>query len=205
MACLTHDHDCGEAACAGASLHRFIDHSGVRCLNAAEPSLAYAVLRPWEQRHEREPALESNDDDCELLLYVPFTCDVRLTGIVVAGGADGTSPSRLRVFINRDDLDFGAAAELPPVQEWQLAEDRTASLEYTTRAVKFVAVGSLWLHFPTNGGADTTRLHFVGLRGSGDERVSREVLKTIVYESSARPVDHRVPGGETQTQCRLGH
>ena len=79
MASLRHgDHDCEAHHCEGQSLYKFIDHAGVRCLNAAEGSDARAVLRPWERRRERTPLLESNEDDCELLLYIPFTSDVKV-------------------------------------------------------------------------------------------------------------------------------
>ena len=44
-------------------------------------------------------------------------------------------------------------------------EDPSASIEYTTRLAKFQSVASLTLHFPSNGGGDCTRIHFVGLRG----------------------------------------
>ena len=73
-------HSCGDHNCEGQSLWKFIDHAGVRCLNAAVGSAAQAVLRPWERRRERLPVLESNEDDCELLLYVPFTSDVKARG-----------------------------------------------------------------------------------------------------------------------------
>ena len=82
---------------------------------------------------------------------------------MVAGGGDGTSPTVMRAFINRDDIDFGMAAQLAPVQEFQLVEDSTASLEYGTRITKFQSVSSLTLYF--NGGEPCTRIHFVGLRG----------------------------------------
>jgi len=87
MNCTSHDHDCGESACAGSSLWRFVNHAGVRCFNAADGSYARAVLRPWEQRREREPVLESNEDDAELLLFVPFTSDVK------ARSHEGSTPA----------------------------------------------------------------------------------------------------------------
>ena len=38
----------------------------------------------------------SEEDDPELIIHVPFTCDVKLKSISVIGGSEGTSPS-LRV------------------------------------------------------------------------------------------------------------
>ena len=38
-----------------------------------------------------------------------------------------------QVFINRDDLDFRAAADLPAVQEWDLLENFGGQIEYPTQ------------------------------------------------------------------------
>lgn len=46
-----------------------------------------------------------------------------------AGAPGGQSPSELRVFTNRDDLDFGSASDLPPVQRWDLAENMQGDIE----------------------------------------------------------------------------
>ena len=76
-ACCSHDHDCEAASCGEASLHRFVNHVGVTCLNATNADDAPRVLRPWDERRLRVGALESEDDDPELLLHVPFTTDVK--------------------------------------------------------------------------------------------------------------------------------
>lgn len=105
---------------------------------------------------------ESNDDDPELILQIPFTSDVKvdqrsgaipsfstlthrtskrrvkpapslrnvsrhrpglrnpargqIRGILVAGGDGGTAPSRMRAYLNRNDVDFDLANQMAPVQ-----------------------------------------------------------------------------------------
>lgn len=49
------------------------------------------------------------------------------------GGTDGTSPAEMKVYVNRDDLDFGTVAELPPQQKWDLQENLRGEIEYTTK------------------------------------------------------------------------
>ena len=39
---------------------------------------------------------DSEEDDPELLLHVPFSGSVKLTGITVVGGPDGASPAKLK-------------------------------------------------------------------------------------------------------------
>jgi hypothetical protein len=43
--------------------------------------------------------LESNEGDPELLVFVPFTSDVKIKSISIVGGPEGTSPSKLRVYV----------------------------------------------------------------------------------------------------------
>ena len=50
-----------------------------------------------------------------------------------AGAADGYSPAELRVYTNRDDLDFAAVEDLPPVQQWDLAENLQGLIELPTQ------------------------------------------------------------------------
>ncbi|GFH29007.1 PITH domain-containing protein, partial [Haematococcus lacustris] len=63
-----------------------------------------------------------------------FDGAVKLRAICVIGGGAGSSPSQLKVYTNRDDLDFEAVGALPAVQEWDLqAENPGGVLEYPTQ------------------------------------------------------------------------
>jgi hypothetical protein len=82
-ACCSHDHDCEASSCGESSLHGFINHVGVTCLNASNADAAARVLRPWHERRVRDVALESLDEDePELLLHIPFTTDVKARRMV---------------------------------------------------------------------------------------------------------------------------
>ena len=51
----------------------------VSALNEAVQGSAVRVLRPWQQRLEPPlPVLDSNDDDPELLIHIPFDGTVKL-------------------------------------------------------------------------------------------------------------------------------
>eukprot|EP00854_Cymbomonas_tetramitiformis_P010704 gene10704-12661_t len=90
----------------------------IRVLNASNPEAAENVFRPWEQRTVREGVepLDSDEDDPELLLFIPFTSDVKIKSIMLIGGDDGSSPDKLRAFTNREDLDFSVVNDLPALQ-----------------------------------------------------------------------------------------
>ena len=58
----------------------------VRCLNEAAEGSARAVFRAWDQRLDSGgESLESNQDDPELLLHIPFDGAVKLKAICIIG------------------------------------------------------------------------------------------------------------------------
>ncbi|KAH1030823.1 hypothetical protein J1N35_042997 [Gossypium stocksii] len=119
-----------------------------------------------------------------------FTSDVKINSISVVGGADGTSPSKLRVFINREGIDFSDAQSMQPVQEWELVENLQGVLEYKTRYLKFQSVANITLHFPESFGGDTTQIHYIGFKGEATH-LKRDVVATIVYEITPNPSYHK--------------
>lgn len=196
MAC-THNHDCSEHDCSsGWSLYKYIDLPRVWSLNEAVEGSAKNAFKSWELRLDNSTAcLESNDDDPELLLFIPFTCDVKIKSICIIGGHEGRSPSKMRAFINREDIDFSNVGDLPPVQEWELAENFQGELEYETRYARFQGVASLILHFPQNFGASVTSISFVGLKGEATQ-IKRDAVTNIVYEALPNPAEHKLSSDE---------
>eukprot|EP00252_Welwitschia_mirabilis_P009499 TRINITY_DN2213_c0_g1_i1.p1 TRINITY_DN2213_c0_g1~~TRINITY_DN2213_c0_g1_i1.p1 ORF type:complete len:204 (+),score=42.88 TRINITY_DN2213_c0_g1_i1:227-838(+) len=193
MACV-HDHDCAEHDCASQwSLYEHIDVSRVTALNESVTGSVKSVFKSWELRLENsEECLESNSGDPELIVFIPFTSDVKIKSISVIGGDGGTSPSKMRAFINKEGIDFSDVQDIKPVQEWELAEERQAEIEYQTRYSRFQSVANLTLHFPENYGAETTKIHFIGLRGEATKN-KRDTVATIVYEALPNPSDHKLP------------
>ncbi|KFM26470.1 PITH domain-containing protein 1 [Auxenochlorella protothecoides] len=195
--CCSHDHDCEEEDCSTSySLYKNIDTPRVRCLNELEEGSCQAVFKPWHARLDSSgPNLRSQEDDPELLLYVPFDGAVSLKAICVIGAPDGRGPAKLRVnrrvYVNREDLDFGMVADLQPIQEWDLVDNTAGVVDYPTQASKFNGVHSLTLHFPeTLGGGDATQINFVGFKGTCVSRDRRAV--EAVYETKPMPSDHKV-------------
>lgn len=47
--------------------------NSVRCLNESAPGSGLSCLKPWDKRRDPQPRLESEEDDPELIIYVPFT------------------------------------------------------------------------------------------------------------------------------------
>ncbi|KAK2661334.1 hypothetical protein Ddye_007867 [Dipteronia dyeriana] len=191
MSCL-HDHSCEDHDCSSDwSLYKHIDLSKVTALNEAVPGSVKSAFKAWEERlNTSGECLKSNEGDPELLVYIPFTSDVKIKSISVVGGAGGTSPSKMRVFINREGIDFSDAEGTQAIQEWELVENLQGVLEYQTRYSKFQSVANITLHFPENFGGDTTQIHYIGLKGEATQ-LKRDVVATIVYEITPNPSDHK--------------
>ncbi|CAL1373400.1 unnamed protein product [Linum trigynum] len=191
MAC-THDHSCEDHDCSSDwSLYKHIDLAKVSALNEAVPGSVKSVFKAWEHRlNFSGELLQSNDGDSELLVYVPFTSDVKIKSISIVGGPERTSPSRMRAFINREGMDFSDAQDMQAVQEWELVENLQGVLEYQTRYAKFQGVSSITLHFPDNLGGDTTQIHYIGFKGEAT-KLKRDTVATIVYELRPNPSDHK--------------
>ena len=214
-ACCAHDHDCEAEDCGPAwSLHRHVATARLRALNAAAPADASKLLRPWGERATpASPPLVSDDDDPpELLVHVPFEGLVKITAFALVsccdgsggGGASSSSssssssttapPTRVRLFVNRDDLDFDSLASAEPTQEFELVTAAEgARVEYPCKPSKFSGVYSVDVHFPGNGNNDcNTRVDFLGFKGTHTQGKREAVV--AVYESRAMPADHKLPG-----------
>ncbi|KAI9118433.1 hypothetical protein K1719_010765 [Acacia pycnantha] len=191
MSC-SHDHSCEDHNCSSDwSLYKHIDLSRVSALNEATPGSVNSVFKAWEQRLDSSgDYLESNEGDPELLVFIPFTSDVKIKSICIIGGVDGTSPSKMRAFINREGIDFSDASRMKVVQEWDLVENTQGVLEYQTRYSKFQGVANITLHFPDNFGGDTSKIQYIGFKGEATQ-LKRDVVATIVYELRPNPSDHK--------------
>ncbi|PKA56291.1 PITH domain-containing protein [Apostasia shenzhenica] len=192
MAC-SHDHSCEDHNCAAEwSLYKHINLSKVTALNESVTGSVKSIFKAWDRRMDNsEGFLESNEGDPELLVYIPFTSDVKIKSISVVGGSGGTSPSKMRAFINREGIDFSDAQNMQPVQEWELAENSQGFLEYQTRYPRFQSVASLTLHFPENFGADRTQVYYIGLRGEATQ-IKRDAVTNVVYELYPNPSEHKL-------------
>ncbi|KAG0494217.1 hypothetical protein HPP92_005211 [Vanilla planifolia] len=193
MSC-THDHSCEDHDCAADwSLYKHINIDKVIALNESIAGSVKTIFKPWDRRLDNlEGCLESNEGDPELIVFIPFTSDVKIKSISIIGGAGGTSPSKMRAFINRDGIDFSDAHNMQPIQDWELVENLQGMLEYQTRYSRFQSVGSLTMHFPENFGADVTQMHYIGLRGEATQ-MKRDAVTNIVYELYPNPSEHKTP------------
>jgi len=159
-------------------------------LNEAEKDSAVKVFKPWNERLDTTKFLESGEDE-ELIIHIPFTGAIKLKSIIISGGDQGSSPKQMKIFTNREDIDFSNANEVKPVQEWDLHEDFKAQFEYPTRIAKFNNVSNITIYIPNNFGAENTRIYYIGLKGDFTMLNRGPVIAT--YEAKPLVKDHKVP------------
>ncbi|TPX33836.1 hypothetical protein SmJEL517_g03305 [Synchytrium microbalum] len=186
-----HDHD-GPDRGEQSSLFKVIDVDRIRAFNVCnDEESARKVFKPWDKRFDHEPYLES-DSDNQLIIFVPFTGMVKLKSILIMGGPNEMMPKTLKVFTNREDVDFDSVDTTTPLQEWGLIDTTTTAAreipEYPTRMAKFTSVRNITLFISNNYGDEKTRISYIAFKGEWTE-LKKDPLITI-GEFAANPADH---------------
>ncbi|KZF25519.1 DUF1000-domain-containing protein [Xylona heveae TC161] len=196
-----HDHSDDIQPALQSLLYKQIDFGKITTLNEAAPGSGAAVVqKTWGDRFAVEPELQSDVDE-QLLMFVPFTGQVRLHSILLRTSDSPSAPHTLKVFQNRDDLDFGTASEAPPTQTLQLVRSSDIQ-EIPVKRALFNSVQSLTLFFVDNfaqavGAGDdvddedeeVTRINYIAFKGEY-MHLNREPIE-FLYEAAANPGDHK--------------
>lgn len=204
----SHDHhDHGDDL--GLSLRPQIDLPGVQCLNEEIPNSGRAVIKAHQDRLSAEPVLRSQPDDPELLLFIPFTESVVVQSIsirsVTTGGnnqddaavaAAAAPPRHVKLFVDREDLDFETARDLEPQMQLELLPPHhfvEGTIDYPLRpAGRFQNISSLTIFVADNYSGDEERstiITYIGLKGKGTKL--RRVAVEAVYETQPMPKQTR--------------
>ncbi|KAJ7202885.1 DUF1000-domain-containing protein [Mycena pura] len=178
-----HDHDSADLG-PKDNLFSQIDRDNVVALNAV--GQGSTIIKPWHSRLDEEKFVESDADD-QMIIRIPFTSSVKLRSLLIKAGPADQTPSRVAVFSNENNFDFGDIADKTPTQEFMIAQGREVG-EYALRTAKFSNVSSVSLFFPASQGADTTKIYYIGFLGHWTEHKSSAVI--TVYETQANLADH---------------
>ncbi|KAJ5489639.1 hypothetical protein N7539_004529 [Penicillium diatomitis] len=193
-----HDHSNDITPALQSLLYSQIDFDSVTTLNEARPKSGAAILKKtWAERLNDQPELESDADE-QLLMHIPFTGQVKLHSILIYTAPTPAAPKTLKLFKNRDDLDFSTASDLSPTQTIEVpqpvaGEDvfelplNRAHWNTTTSITVFVEEN--W----SDGDEDVTKVGYVGFKGQF-MALNREPI-SFLYEAAANPSDHvSIPG-----------
>jgi len=196
-----HSHDDDLTPAIQSSLYQYIDFDKITAFNEAAPASGKAIVKKtWEERLDAAPVLESDSDE-QLLIFVPFTGQIKLHSVLIRASPSPSSPKPLKIFANRDDLDFNTAADMSPVQTFEipLQPPRDEVMELPVKRALFNNAHSLTLFIEDNhsdGEEDVTSLSYLGFKGDF-ARLRKDPVITL-YEAAANPADHKnlVPGAQ---------
>ena len=116
-----------------------------------------------------------------------FAGTVKLHSILVRSSTDGSAPRTLKVFLNKNDLDFSAVSDLKPVQVLTLSQTSDIQ-EIPVKRSLFGNTYSLTLFFEDNYGDDATNIYYLGFKGDFTQLLREPV--EVLYEKAANPKDH---------------
>lgn len=114
---------------------------------------------------------------------------VRLKSFQIIPFAEDTKPQTVRLFINREDIDFNNVRDLKPLQVVEnLPADFEGMVDNPLQASKFGAVDRLIMHIS----GEENELLQVGTVGfKGESRgLNKKVVEGIKYEIRAQLKDH---------------
>jgi hypothetical protein len=192
------------------SLYRFIDTTKIWA-QGKNPAAAKQIFKSHAERHDVNKFFDSHDGDARLLINVPFTGTIKLKSLCFIGGEHGAWPGHVKLFTNRDDLEFDLAARLKPVQEFDVPPGGGGAaepLEFPVIGAKFSNVHLLSLYFTATGpgavpppgaaaapgspplpAAGSLRLYYVGLKGEFAPAAKHPT--NITYELRPQAADHK--------------
>lgn len=93
----------------------------------------------------------------------------------------------MKVFINRDDLDFSSATDVAAIQTLTLSQAGDVQ-DVPVKRNLFGNVYSLTLFVMDNYGAGATNIFYLGFKGEFT-KLAREPVE-VLYEKAANPKDH---------------
>lgn len=125
-----------------------------------------------------------SDTDEQLLIHIPFTQRVKLSGVAFAAPSDGKGPKSVKLFINRPSVGFTDAESTPCAAELSLSpsdlSDGEAGKTIALKPARFTGVDVLSIFIESNqGDEETTVLSRLTLFGSAGETFDVAAIKKI--------------------------
>jgi len=180
------------------NLYQHVDRA--EALNAQDGADAARVLRPFVRRLDTDGSFASDGDE-ELLVKVTFLAPVALRRLMVIGAGDPEAhPSHVKVYVNRENLDFQSLEDIRPAFESALPPNAPGEAYVNLHPPHaFASVTNVALFFDANhGGTDETALQYVGMQGdhSHDKREAvNATYELLCQHGTAATADVQMQAG----------
>ena len=157
-----------------------IDREQIVCFNERKAGMAKGVVRPLVEKNDYANGPLRSGYGKDMVLVVPFSCEVRVKSICLIGGPDGEAPSKLKLYKNEEAVDINIQEDKRPIQEIDLNQ---GEMEYPVNLTKFSNLSNIVLGFDGNFGAKKSALLYVGFKG--DRLRNKVKVVDTVYEVRA--------------------
>ena len=121
-----------------------------------------------------------------------FAGVLKLHSVLIRTSDSSSSPQTLKLYHNRDDLDFSTASDLSPTQTLYVSQTNDVQ-ELPVKRTSFGNVYNLSMFVEDNHGDDVSRISYVGFKGEFTQ-LNREPVE-VLYEKAANPKDHELIAG----------
>lgn len=175
-----------------------IDRKNLFCLNERVSDSGKTIFKRQEDIQDRTRFVLSNEDDQELLFYIPFTSMVNIKSMTMIGGEDGSSPLHCKIYVNNDNPGFSLLETDSCSQEFECQENPEGSLSYELKPSKFKSVLSLTIIITRCIDGDHSKIYhlgFIGIRTKKKHTIMNGVyeLKPLVDE---RKIQDSLPNND---------
>lgn len=166
-------------------LKNSINITEVYALNESKTQSCQKIFKDKSDMLDKKDFCESNDDDPELLINIPFYTQVAIKSMTLIGGEDGTAPSKVKMYVNATNPDFDLL-EGKPTHEIDTIENPDGSLVYNLPQFKFGAVWNLTLIIPSCIDSDHSKIYYIGFEGISTHK--RRTFKLEISEAKPQGV-----------------
>ena len=160
------------------------------------------MIRPHADKFDFSQGVTRSGHGKDLVVFVPFTGEIKVKTICVIGGEDGTAPAKMKLYKNVEAVDINILEDKKPVQVIDMNENVSGEMEYLINITKFNNISNIVLGFDENFGAPNTVIKYIGFKG---EKL-REKVKVVetVYEVRANLADHKNPADKFANSINVG-
>lgn len=195
---------------ASQSLYDKIETARVSALNLTAPNDQLCKLfKSAQNKYSVRPQFKS-DADCQVILKIPFTGQVKLYSIILrTNGNPENCPKSIKVFKNNENLDFDNVESSAPTLRLQhpcigyvedvnsesgedVVVDDLQFVEHFVPRQSFQGCSSITVFIESNWADDEYEpvgLYSLELRGEWKPLTKDPVI--TLYESAANPADHK--------------
>jgi len=136
-------------AAAMTDLEEHISWSGCEVLNAAKKDSLPNILK--QGLRDQAGLLVESDADEQLLINIAFSTKMKIHSLALVGPEDGRAPKSIRLFVNRTQIGFEDAENVPAEQELDFEPSQLGE-RIELKFVKFQSVDRLTVFVSGNQG-----------------------------------------------------